>query len=169
MPWVKFDDAMAEHRKTSRLLRRSDPAVGLAAIGLHMLAVCNASRYLTDGFVDTEWVEDRFDDDRTPPKLRRNVIDALISSGQWVEASGGWKIHDYLDHNPSRQEVLEKRAAERERKRRAASARNPGGIRPESGSPVPSRPVPPSIESSRHNETLRAPVNLVPLDGEGVA
>ncbi len=118
MPWLKIDDALAEHRKTERLLRRNKNGTGLTAMGLHVLAMCHSSRYLTDGFVDSEWVQDRLDDAKAGPSVRRQVVAALVESGQWMSTEGGWMIHDYLEHNPSRVEVEARRAAAAEKKRR---------------------------------------------------
>lgn len=143
MPWVKLDDGLSVHQKTEALIRDT-PTLGLAAFGLHTLALCHCSRHLTDGFVDAKWVARRLQDARITPARGKQVTTALVNGGQWAVADHGWVIHDFLEHNPSRQEVLEKRAADAERKRKGGSARNPGGIQPDSGSPVPSRPVPTS-------------------------
>lgn len=114
MPWVKLDDGLAEHRKTRRLLR----AGGHEAMSIHLLAIVNSSKYLTDGHVDEEFVEDMFDVGRIKPKQRERIITALVESGQWTvdEERGGWVIHDYLVHNPSAEQVEANRGVDRYRK-----------------------------------------------------
>lgn len=144
MSWAKLDDAMCEHRKVKRTLRKSRPA-----IALHFLGILHCSRYLTDGFVEHEYVEEVL-----PPRERESALAALVEYGLWVPCDGGYTIHDYLEHNPTRAKVLAQRAADAARKAagrnsrgkpapvRADSERTPDGLPAESGRPVPSRPVP---------------------------
>jgi hypothetical protein len=144
--WVKLDDAMGEHRKVKRALRKNR-----SAVALHFLGILHCSRYLTDGFVEDEYVEEIL-----PSRERKAALDVLIEQGLWVQARGGYTIHDYLEHNPTREKVLANRATEAARKARGRNTqtnpcppgqppdknRSPAGIQPESGGPVPSRPVP---------------------------
>ena len=57
----------------------------------------------------------------------------LVRAGLWDEdsAGDGWRFHDWLDYQPSSEEVEEKRRKERDKKRRQRSAgmsnRNPDG------------------------------------------
>jgi hypothetical protein len=177
--WVRLDDGMGEHRKVRRALR----AGGLGVFGLHPLAILHASRYLTDGHIEPEFVEETFEHARTRDREQTLVINALERHELWVPADGGgWQIHDYLEHNPSREQVEVKRRADAERKHRGRSssaqnptgvqsdsARTPAGIQAESARtpapppsdvrvasarPVPSRPVPsrPLHQSSRTTE-----------------
>lgn len=166
MPWLKQDDGMAEHPKTKRLVRKRR-LLGLAAFGLHDLAMLNSARYLLDGHVPSEFVEDWADRAGLRQKDVDDMLDALLTSGQWLlHESDGWVIHDYLDHNPSRAEVEARRAKDAERKQRgrlsqqhgdafdgdpgpepeskgfphdvrADTARTPHGFRGESDGPVP--------------------------------
>lgn len=119
MPWLKLDDQMGEHRKTRRLLR----AAGTSAFGLHALALLHCARYLTDGFVEAEFVEEVLDAAHVLDETERGgLVDALVAGGQWTPRDGGWQIHDYLEHNPSRADVEERRA--RDAQRKAAGRRN---------------------------------------------
>lgn len=159
--WLRLDDAMGEHRKTRRLFRKR----GLDAFGLHAAALLHSARYLTDGFVDEEFVDETLDAANVRGKGRQAIIAALLECGQWEPGDAGWWIHDYLDHNPSKAEVEAKREAEREKKskagRKGAEARWGGSQSdgshgsvpsPSHGmngsdaigadSPVPTRPVP---------------------------
>jgi hypothetical protein len=146
MSWVKLDDAMGDHRKVKRALTKSRPAVAL-----HFLGILHCSRYLTDGFVEDEYVAEVL-----PAREREPALDALVQQGLWTVVDGGYAIHDYLEHNPTREKVLAQRAADAARKARgrqsesrgkssgvqADSDRTPDGIQAESVRPVPSRPVP---------------------------
>lgn len=115
MTWVRLDDGYPGSRKVKRL---SD-----AAFRLDIQAICWCSEHLTDGFVPDDEIED--DVGRRIKKPRAAAAE-LVASGRWEEVEGGWSIHDYLVYNPSREDVLAKRAADARRKR------TPRGIQPES-------------------------------------
>lgn len=125
MGWVRFDDAAEDHPKFLR--------AGLAAEGLHKRAACYSARHLTDGFVPAEWV------DRSTynlkPREKRELIAALLRERLFEEADGGFLVHDYLDYNPSRADVLARRAKDSARKTNgiaATSEQNPNGIHADS-------------------------------------
>jgi hypothetical protein len=172
MPWLKFDDAAGlEHRKTRRLLRKR----GLEAFGLHMLALLHCSRYLTDGFVDEEFVDEAMEAARVRDKDQPSITAALVSSGQWTACEGGWTINGYLEHNPSRVDVEARRAKDAERKasgRRggvpAESERSPSGLHAESERPVPSRPVPHPTQTQVATPTENV-ADVVALPGREIA
>lgn len=105
MTWVRIDDAIDEHPKIAAL---DDSAFALFVASL---AYCN--RNLTDGFIPTRvGGKLRFcDGDATP------AIAQLETAGLWVETPGGWRIHDFHDYQPSKQDVLD----DREKKRKAGS------------------------------------------------
>lgn len=102
MPWVKLDDAFPDHRKVDAL---SD-----GAFRLHVAGICFSSRSLTDGFIPKDRVA------RLAPKVREAHICELVDADLWSPVVGGWSIHDYLEYNPSRAEVSERRDADRKRK-----------------------------------------------------
>lgn len=140
MSWVKLDDQMGDHRKVRRALSDSRPA-----LALHFLAILHCARYLTDGFVDQ-----RFVDDTLPKRERNSAVSALIANGLWKTEREGFRVHDYLDYNPTREKVQALRASDAERKRgqrteskpspngfRADSVTNPNGVQSASDRPVP--------------------------------
>ena len=104
MTWFRVEDTFGNHPKVNR--------AGNAAVGLWVRCATYSAQHLTDGRIPPETV-------RGYGKARE--IQALIDAGLWVENGSGFVIPDYLDYNPSRAEVLERRAADRERKRRRAS------------------------------------------------
>lgn len=113
MPWLKLDDQMGTHRKTRRLLRTG----GAAAWGLHILALLHCSRYLTDGYVEAEFVDETLDDCRVDDEQeRKQTIAALITCGFWHATDGGYMVHDYLEYNPSRASSDANREWDRRRK-----------------------------------------------------
>jgi len=100
MTWVKLDDGFPEHPK----------AVGLsdAALACWVRGLCYASRNLTDGGVPT-------------PALRlvgtRKAATELVAAGLWDETPDGWFVHDYGEHQRTRDEVETQREQNRERAR----------------------------------------------------
>lgn len=115
MSWARFDDAMAEHRKTRKTLRAGGLR-GLAAFGLHALGILHSSRYLTDGQVDVDFTEDVYELGRVKPKDRDLPV-VLVEAGLWLPGQdGAWTVHDYLEYNPSRSQVETRRAKEAARK-----------------------------------------------------
>lgn len=111
MTWLKIDDRFAENPKVSAL--RDE------AFRLHVAALCYCARNLTDGFVPSH----------VPPMLVANVGDSpgeLVAAGLWHEIDGGWEIHNYLEHNPTRAKVEDERNRESERKREWARRKRDG-------------------------------------------
>ena len=97
MSWFRCDDNLGNHPKVMAL----DESL-LPAMGLWVMCGVYCSKHLTDGFV--------------PRKVVRMYggekhAKSLESAGLFKAASGGWMIHDYLDWNPSKEQVLEIRAA----------------------------------------------------------
>lgn len=99
MTWVRLDDKFWGNPKVQIV---GNEAAGAFA---RMLAFCGD--HLTDGKVPEDTA--RF---IAKPK----VLDALETYG-FIEKNGvGYVIPDFLDYNPSREAVEQKRAKDRERK-----------------------------------------------------
>jgi hypothetical protein len=91
MGWLRLDDAFGDHPKIAGLSDR--------AFRAHVLGLLYCARQVTDGFV--------------PKALapRARVLNELTGASLWTATRGGYRIHDWLDWNPSRAEVDSKRAA----------------------------------------------------------
>lgn len=130
MAWVRLDDGFPEHPK---ILGLSD-----AAFRLHILALCYAARNLTDGMIPQAWLTGG--KGRTVPKATVQ----LVLSGVWnALESGGFQIHDYLQYQPSRVQITQKRD---DAKVRMSLARNSKIVRAnnqKSSHDVRSTPSPP--------------------------
>ena len=116
MPWVKLDDRFPSHRKVALLSDR--------AFRLHVSAICWCAENLTDGHIS--------DRELTLVAHVRGVkatAKQLEDAGVWDRVDDGWVIHDYLDYNPSRDQVLA------ERKKNAA--RQEAFRRRKNGKPIP--------------------------------
>lgn len=96
MSWVKVDDQMTRHPKWLSLGKDRLPCQGLWLDGM-----CYASGYLTDGLVP---------DAAIPPGAQK-LAERLVEAGLWDRTEDGYEIHDYHDYQPTRAEVLERRAA----------------------------------------------------------
>lgn len=137
MTWVKLDDSFAGHAKIRAL---SHPA-----FRLHVAALCHCAQHLTDGLVSRLALTSV----GANANLSRPgaIAKTLVREGLWEEATEGFMIHDYLDYNPGKAEIREKRAATAERNRRwrtkndPQSDASPNGVTNASANagPVPTR------------------------------
>lgn len=98
--WFKVDDKFHSHPKVVE--------AGNAAIGLWVRCASWSAEHLTDGHIPTA-IRQQFD--------RKRTADRLIEVGLWVAEEDGYFITDFLDYNPSAQEVRLRRKIDAERKR----------------------------------------------------
>lgn len=99
MPWVRIDDTLHDHPKVYRL----PASLRLHCLGAWVLAICYASRHLTDGEVPVAWL-------RAEGATTRQIA-ALVSAGFLDKTDGDgvvW-VHNFLDYNPSREQVEARR------------------------------------------------------------
>jgi hypothetical protein len=75
---------------------------GAQGRALHLASICYSGAWRTDGAI-------------TPSALRQVLIDAeaprravtlVVETGLWVPNGSGWMVHDYLEHQESREEAL---------------------------------------------------------------
>jgi hypothetical protein len=109
--WAKLDDKFHSHPKLAEI----EPGLMLAAAGLYSMTLSWCADQLTDGQIPQ--VQPR----RLAGQPVDNLIDELVRVGLWEKRKGGFFVHDWLDYNPSKAQVL----AERERKSEAGRL---GGI-----------------------------------------
>lgn len=108
MPWFKVDDTLHSHPKPRK--------AGLPAMGLWALSGSYSMAYKTDGFVP-EWFVASWQNGR-------KLADLLVKAGHWEigekDGDAGWFFHDWLDYQPSSDEIEADRehARDRQRKRR---------------------------------------------------
>ena len=101
MSWVRIDDRFGDHPKVLAAWYADG-----ASVGLHVMALAYCAGHLTDGLVPAGFVLSRLGG-----RARTRVPAALVDAGLWSNFENDWRINDYLDFNPSRVEVQEKRAA----------------------------------------------------------
>jgi hypothetical protein len=149
MTWTRLDEDFPQHPKIV--------AAGEWAELIHIHALIYSNHYLTDGFIPTEAVP-------TLTRVRSHVepsIKALVKLGVWVPVEGGYAIHDFLEYQPSKAEVLAKRkqkassgqAGGLARAKRMASERLAEGQAKSKPVPVPG-PIRDSLETKHVGRTV---------------
>lgn len=166
MSWFKVDDSFHGHPKVLSIPRRDR----LAAIGLWATAGSWCAQHLTDGRFGRHMIEEFGGAEKHAT--------ALVRVGLWEEnADGSLSFHDWIDWQPTREHVLERRAAEakrkqdwRDRKREKATrpqsvpagqerdtggtdAGTDAGVRDSSALPDPTRPDPTVVPNGTTNTT----------------
>jgi hypothetical protein len=99
MTYAMIDDNMPDHPKVARLSDR--------AFRLYVSSICFCARNLTDGLILRSQAR-RVGAD---PDLIRELVAARL----WDAVPDGWQVHDYLEWNKSRADVLAFREQQRKR------------------------------------------------------
>ena len=107
MAWARIDDGFFCHPKVIRVWDENPGAVGL---WVRLISYC--SKYETDGFV-TETALAMLSPDVS---ARSHMVKALIEGAALVAHEDGYVVQGYLDYNPSREQIAQKREADRVRK-----------------------------------------------------
>lgn len=121
MTWVRLDDNFPWHKKAR--------AAGLEASMFWIAALCYCAKYKTDGRVPKEdlhliWPADvtryvtpdlNFGDETVTLK---GLAERVTRAGLWTDEKTHFLIKDYLEYQPSRNEVDEIRRKNRERQKR---------------------------------------------------
>lgn len=129
MAWVRIDDQFADHPKVAQ--------AGPLAMALHVAALCYCNRHLTDGFIPRAVVKRLLDFEGIawhsshPDAVMGSGMDVewghvvgdLVDADMWAEVDGGYRIHDYLEYQPSRAEQEQRREQRREAGRKGGKAR----------------------------------------------
>jgi len=121
MPWARFEDDYLGNQKLTTL--------STAAIALDMASIVYSARELRDGqltVADVQTIAALIHIRRWAP-----VAAELVTVNRWTSTGDIYSIHDYLEYQPSRQQVLTERAAAAERMRRARSGRSSSERSPE--------------------------------------
>lgn len=102
--WIKVKVAYIDHPKVDGLTD--------AAFRWMHRAWAYAGKHETDGYLPPAWIK------KVPPRVQRELEDA----GLWLRAihEGGREIHDWLEHQQSKQQLSQQRtaAASRQKSRR---------------------------------------------------
>lgn len=115
MAWGRIDDKLYSHRKTMRIPR----AHRCEAMGLWTLAISWANNHGTDGHVPRD-IWDEFG-------TTRDIAQILVDAGYWIvaeDAEDGYVIANFGEYNLTSEDLVAKREAEAERKRRWRASKN---------------------------------------------
>lgn len=107
MPWLKIDDRVRTHPKIV--------AAGPDAAWFWFCGICYCREHLTDGFIPKGMLASLCPG--VGMTVARRLVHALVAKKLWHETEGGYQVHDFLDWNPSRADVLSRRADDRARKK----------------------------------------------------
>jgi len=108
MVWFKVDDTLAFHEKAVR--------AGNPAMGLWVRAGSWCAQMLTEGFVPDHMVA---------TLGTKAQAKALTDAGLWVREDDGYRFHEWLNYNPTAEEVRAEQARKHEAKVAAGRA---GGL-----------------------------------------
>lgn len=98
MAWVRLDDGFPDHPKVVR--------AGDLAAWLYVCGLTYANRQGTDGFIPAAIVP-RLTGLKNPLALANRLVEA----GLWERSEdGGYRIHDYLEYQPSAERVRQERS-----------------------------------------------------------
>jgi hypothetical protein len=97
MPWIRLDDQFPDHPKVL--------AAGPAAAWLYVCGIGYCNRLLTDGRIPAGQVRKLADVDNAPELAAR-----LVDVGLWEATEDGYIIHDFLEYQPSAEQVKAERA-----------------------------------------------------------
>ncbi len=111
MTWLKLDDQMADHPKF--LVLGDDYETGLA---VYIAGLCYCGKHLTDGLIP------RVRAHTLTPSAER-MAPRLVEVGVWHDEGAAYRVHDFLEYNPTKEKVLANRKATR---LRVAGWRNKG-------------------------------------------
>jgi hypothetical protein len=105
MAWLRIDDRVRTHPKVAQ--------AGPAASWLWLCGICYCREHLTDGWIPAQAVATLAMNLTSPKKHAAR----LVTVGLWEQEADGYRVHDFLDWNPAKAEVLSERNRERDKKR----------------------------------------------------
>lgn len=102
MTWAKFCDGFLDHPKVLR--------AGEDAANLFMRGCIWCNKHLTDGAIPREALK-ALTARRDAPALAAKLVTVRL----WEETPDGWQVHDWSDHNPTRESVESRREKTRDK------------------------------------------------------
>lgn len=96
MAWVRLDDGFPEHWKAE--------AAGDHACWMYVSGLTYCARALSNGFIPQGRVP-KLTGLRQPMRLAAKLVEV----GLWEAIEGGFRVHDYLDYQPSAEKIEEQR------------------------------------------------------------
>jgi hypothetical protein len=144
--WVKLDDTFPDHPKVEK--------AGPAAAWLYVCGLCYCARYLTDGLIPGTAVARL-----TALKNNRALAEKLVDVGLWERDGDDFRVHNYEERNPSKEQIEEKRRQTRERIADWRAKRKRNGVTPDACN---------AVTTSFGNAGSNAPCNASPVPSSPV-
>lgn len=132
MTWMKLDTLVRSNRKLAATITETANA-NAAWLWLCGNAYCRDA--LSDGFIPDYMLPTLVPG--FTEKMLKPLPAVLVAHRLWYRVEGGYQVHDFLHHNPTKAEVEDKRSKDRARKRSGVgedSTRNPDGVAADSAS-----------------------------------
>lgn len=102
MPWAKLDDDFHDHPKLI--------AAGVIATGIQARAISYCADLLTDGHISEGALPGLLTGlNGTPPPEGPDWPTYMVATGLWDRTARGYRVHDYLDYNPTKKEIESRR------------------------------------------------------------
>lgn len=176
MAWVKIDDHFDEHPKMAN--------IGLVGMGLWLAGLAYCNRNLTDGFIPWNVARrlgslDVVEDNGNVWTLGRTsgmagddltndwIIGLLIDAGLWEEERTdagritGYRIHDFDDYQPSKEEVEREREHNAQRQKRFRDQRRERNAVTNSDRNGSVTPLVTDLSRERNDRPVPVPVPVV--------
>lgn len=97
MTYIRLEDGFFRNPKAR--------AMGKDGRALYIAGLCHCSDGLTDGYISAHVVPVLL----VEAEAKQAAVRQLVSLGVWREAEGGYRVHDYLRHQRSREQVERQR------------------------------------------------------------
>lgn len=163
MAWLKLDDQIFLNRKVAQC--DSDAKL------LYIVGLTYCANQLTDGFIPEATLPLLAGMAGLDWQIAKQSASNLLGVCLWVATDNGWQIPDYLDYNPSREQVQHKQKARSDAGRqggRAKSKQNPSKTlangKQNPGKSLPPTPTP--SPSERDEGLARPPASSPPSSQE---
>lgn len=135
MAWFKVDDGFANSKPVLRIPRR----YRTQAIGLWVMAGTWCAKELTDGHVPEFVLEDL--------ASTSSAAEQLVRAGLWENAEGGWQFVGWSKYQFTKEQVMNRREEEANRKQRAREAKRK----------TPDQQEPDDVRNMSQRDTMRSP------------
>jgi hypothetical protein len=155
--WVKLDDGFFRHPKVVR--------AGRDGRALYLAGLCWCSSQLSNGVTPAELLPLLAFDAGVPLDDAAVAADRLVEVGLWERVPEGWKVHDYEEHQRTREQVEHERELNRKRQQKKRSTVTPASRR---DTPVShGRVTLPESESESESDKNNLPKSSVSQGGVG--
>jgi hypothetical protein len=152
MPWFRVDDDLPTHRKVLSIPRGQRR---LTAIGAWTMAGAWSAKNLREGEIPASVIEEL--------AISPRAISDLLAAGLWVQQGDCYRMHDFLDYNPTADQVRGERESAAARQRAARERSREKRKRESAGQEGVSRPV--SRRESRRDTAVSHAVSHGPVTG----